>query len=161
MAQIAKGIAMVLLSNIVTMSAQLATKADSTPRPKVILVELFTSEGCSSCPPADGFLAYLDVNQPVAGADLIVMGEHVDYWDSAKWKDRFSSSQFSDRQQEYTSRYHLNGVYTPQLVVDGTFGFAGSDVNKTSSAIAKALLEATSPIAISNVARNGDRIAAN
>lgn len=148
--------AVLVLSGVASIVAGSDNEAARVP----ILLELFTSERCSSCPPADGFLAYLDAKQPVAGADLIVLGEHVDYWDSAKWKDRFSSSQFSDRQQEYTSKYHLNGVYTPQLVVDGTFGFTGSDVNKTSSAIAKAMLEAKIPIAISNVARNGDRISA-
>ena len=148
--------AALVLSGIASIGAASGNGGASVP----VLLELFTSEGCSSCPPADGFLAYLDANQPVAGADLIVMGEHVDYWDSSKWKDRFSSSQFSDRQQEYTSKYHLNGVYTPQLVVDGTFGFTGSDVNMASSAIARAMREAKIPIAISNVVRNGDQITA-
>jgi hypothetical protein len=126
-----------------------------------VLLELFTSEGCSSCPPADRLLQYLDTKQPVAGADLIVLSEHVDYWDSSSWRDRFSSPQFTARQQEYTNKYHLNGVYTPQLVVDGQFGLVGSDARGATSAIRQAIREPKIPIAISNVTRDGDRVKAH
>ena len=126
-----------------------------------VLLELFTSEGCSSCPPADRLLEILDQQQPVAGADLIVLSEHVDYWDSGGWKDPFSSSQYTARQQEYTNRYNFDGVYTPQLVVDGRFGFVGSDGREASSAIQKAIRERKIQIEISNVARDGDRITAH
>jgi hypothetical protein len=126
-----------------------------------VLLELFTSEGCSSCPPADRLLQYLDSKQPVAGADLIVLSEHVDYWDSSRWRDRFSSPQFSARQREYTNRYHLDGVYTPQLVVDGQFGLVGSDARAATSAIRQAIREPKIPIAISNVTRDGDRVTAH
>jgi hypothetical protein len=126
-----------------------------------VLLELFTSEGCSSCPPADRLLEYLDIKQPVAGADLIVLSEHVDYWDSSSWRDRFSSPQNTARQHEYTNKYHLNGVYTPQLVVDGQFGLVGSDAREAMSAIRQAVREPKIPIAISNVTRDGDRVTAH
>src|SRR5579862_1950882 len=126
-----------------------------------VLLELFTSEGCSSCPPADRLLRILDEKQPVAGADLIVLSEHVDYWDRLGWRDPFSSPQYTARQQDYTNRFNFDGVYTPQLVVDGRFGFVGSDGLKASAAIQKAMREQKIPIEISNVSRDGDQVAAH
>ncbi len=126
-----------------------------------VLVELFTSEGCSSCPPADRLLEVLDQKQPVPGADLIVLSEHVDYWDRLGWRDPFSSPQYTARQQEYASKLRRDGVYTPQLVIDGTFGFVGSDGREAASAIQKAMREPKIGIAISSVARDGNQITAH
>jgi hypothetical protein len=141
--------------------AVLCAAADNNPTRIPVLLELFTSEGCSSCPPADRLLEILDQKQPVAGADLIVLSEHVDYWDRLGWKDPFSSSQYTARQQEYSYRFNGDGVYTPQLVVDGRFGFVGSDGREASSAIQKALRERKIPIAISNASRDGNQVVAH
>src|SRR5580658_5508090 len=80
-----------------------------------VVVELFTSEGCSSCPPADAILLDLSRENAQSGRNLILLGEHVDYWNYIGWTDRFSSAQFSQRQNDYARTLHLESVYTPQM----------------------------------------------
>lgn len=119
-------VVVLILIAFASQTGQTATPAE-TRIP--VLVELFTSEGCSSCPPADRFLQTLD-RQPRAGAEMIVLSEHVDYWNHIGWKDPFSSHFFSERQSVYASRFGLDSVYTPEMVVDGANEFVGSDSAK-------------------------------
>jgi hypothetical protein len=125
-----------------------------------ILLELFTSEGCSSCPPADRVLEELDRTQPISGVELIVLSEHVDYWNRLGWKDPFSSSLYSTRQADYANRFHLEGPYTPQLVVDGRFQLVGSDRREAASAIDRSKQDPKVPLTILQVVRNGSQISA-
>ena len=109
------------------------------PPPVPVVVELFTSEGCSSCPPADDLLTRLVATQPVAGAQVIALGEHVDYWDRRGWHDPFSLHLFSERQSDYATRIFRDGnIYTPQMVVNGRQELVGSDYRAATAAIAKA-----------------------
>lgn len=123
-----------------------------------LVVELFTSEGCSSCPPADQLLADLDRTQPVEGVDLIVLSEHVDYWNRLGWSDPYSSPVFSARQQQYAKMLRSDDVYTPQVVVDGQFQAVGSNAGKLKQAIAKAARPVKLPL-ILTATRNDGKIA--
>lgn len=114
-----------------------------------VLVELFTSEGCSSCPPADELLARLEQTQPVAGAEIIALSEHVDYWNRLGWADPYSSAEFSDRQNSYARAFDTDDIYTPQMIVDGRVQFVGSNRDRASQAIADAARAAKARIDIS------------
>ncbi|PYT19343.1 MAG: DUF1223 domain-containing protein [Acidobacteria bacterium] len=103
-----------------------------------VVVELFTSEGCSSCPPADNLLTRLSQQQAFTDIEVIVLGEHVDYWNQLGWPDRFSSPAMTARQQEYGRVFVVDSIYTPQMVVNGQAEFLGSDEFRARHEIEKA-----------------------
>jgi len=113
------------------------------------LVELFTSEGCSSCPPADRLLAEFVQQSPVDGVGVIALSEHVDYWDGLGWRDPFSSTQFTERQNRYAARFGPDKTYTPQMIVNGTSEFVGSDRRAAVDALKKVLARTSADVRLS------------
>ena len=111
-----------------------AVAVAASPPPAPVLVELFTSEGCSSCPPAETVLERLAREQPIAGVRVVAIGEHVDYWDGPEWRDRYASPEFSRRQQRY-ARVLPSSIYTPQAVIDGRRQVVGGDERSLRAAI--------------------------
>jgi hypothetical protein len=105
--------------------------AQGQPRPAV--VELFTSEGCSSCPPAEAYIGELSQHK-----DVLALAFHVDYWDNLGWKDPFSLKAFTDRQYAYSTVFRHSSVYTPQVVIDGKDEFVGTDRRRIGGALAVA-----------------------
>jgi hypothetical protein len=120
-----------------------------------VLAELFTSEGCNSCPPADDLLAMLLEQQPIKGVYVIALSEHVTYWDHQGWKDPFGSPQFTTRQQQYGLRFNLDSIYTPQLIIDGTREFVGSDKRAIERALTDAAKSPKSPLQVEAAPGNG------
>ena len=112
-----------------------AQASEKTP----VLVELFTSEGCVRCPPAEYNLAFLEKEQPFAGAEIVALALHVDYWNSAAWKDPYSSALFTQRQKIYSRAFKIYDLFTPQMVVDGAEQLFGTDLSK----VQKAVVEST------------------
>ena len=121
-----------------------------------VIVELFSSEGCSSCPPADTVLRDLAATQPVPGAQVIALEMHVDYWNYLGWADPFSSAAFTARQRAYSNVFGQRGVYTPQMVIDGKAELVGSRESDAKRRIAEA---AKAPKARVGVERKGDSVA--
>lgn len=131
-------------------SAQSSAPQNAKDRVPVV-VELFTSEGCSSCPPADSLLAQLDARQPLGSAEVIAIEEHVDYWDQQGWKDPFSSAYWTARQSDYASAFHTGGPYTPEMVVDGKAEFVGSKGRTALEEIEKAAAILKTRVELSDV----------
>jgi hypothetical protein len=133
-----------------------ATVYSAEPNTRVpVLAELFTSEGCSSCPPADALLMKLDQLQPVAGAQVIVLSEHVDYWNQLGWTDPYSSAQFSRRQADYAHTMSAD-TFTPQLVIDGRSQCSGGDGKAILDAITREAARPKTSVKIANVKREGN-----
>lgn len=116
--------------------------------PTPVLVELFTSEACSSCPPADALLAQLHANQPIEGIDIIVLSQHVDYWNDLGWADPFSSTEATARQRAYVGRLGLRSAYTPQVVVDGEAELVGGDEAGAVGAVRRAATKPKARVAL-------------
>jgi len=116
--------------------------------PAPVIVELFTSEGCSSCPPADALLARYESQQPVANAQIIALEEHVDYWNELGWVDPFSGKQWTDRQVEYAASLGNGNPYTPQIVVDGRTEFVGSRESQAHQVISRAASQPKTQVSV-------------
>src|SRR5260370_17131650 len=110
---------LVFAISVVAGIAPLGAQSDNHNGQVPVLLELFTSEGCSDCPPADGLLEALDRTQSVAGAEAIVLSEHVDYWNRLGWRDPYSSPQLFSRHPPYPTSFHLLITSTPQFPLDG------------------------------------------
>jgi hypothetical protein len=129
--------------------------SDSSLRTPV-LIELFTSEGCSDCPPADALLEKLDTSQPVPNAEAVVLSEHVNYWDDGGWRDPYSLQDVTTRQGDYASRLRLDGPYTPQMVIDGQNEFVGSDGHRAVRVIENAAQVQKVPVSLSAIQLEGE-----
>jgi hypothetical protein len=128
-----------------------SSQTPDTPVPVPVLVELFTSEGCSSCPPADAWLQRLDSAQPVPGARLIVLSEHVDYWNHDGWKDPYSSSSITERQSDYVRALGLGTPATPEVIVDGAVTLHLADAQQVKQTLQQAANTTVIPIRIASV----------
>lgn len=113
-----------------------------------VVVELFTSEGCSDCPPADALLQRME-RQPISGVEIIPLEEHVDYWNHQGWVDPYSSMEWTQRQVEYINKAKENSPYTPEMVVNGESQFVGSDGRQAQLAIERAASEPRTSVTIS------------
>lgn len=124
-----------ILTSILLLSLSFTTNAQ---RP-VAVIELFTSQGCSSCPPADKLLAQTMDDAKKNGQNIIALSFHVDYWNRLGWADPFSDAAYSERQSDYVEAMHLRSAYTPQMVVNGQYEFVGSNSKDLKAALEKAL----------------------
>jgi hypothetical protein len=128
--------ALLTVVSFISWRAHAGQTSQTSAATQPVLVELFTSEGCSSCPPADSYLRQLDT-QSIQGTEVVVLSEHVDYWDHLGWRDVYSNHAFTERQNNYAQRFGLQSAYTPQMVVDGSVEFVGSDERAAQQAITK------------------------
>jgi hypothetical protein len=130
---------LLVIASVAILAALTLTMHGVPPKlgPTPVVVELFTSQGCSSCPPADALIHDI-ANDPALRGRVIPLAFHVDYWDSLGWRDPFSSAEWTQRQARYARTMHLNSAYTPQAVVNGIREFVGSNRSALSAALEKA-----------------------
>jgi hypothetical protein len=141
---------------LILLIALRAGAAQAPSHPSVpVFIELFTSEGCSSCPPADAWLEKVDASQPIPGAEIIVLSEHVDYWDQDGWKDPYSSSLLTERQSIYARQFGLSSPYTPQAIVNGQTELHLNDPQQTIKVFQKSAEASMIPLTISRVSVDG------
>jgi len=131
----------ILLAAVTLLSTHTARAGEQD----LTVIELFTSEGCSSCPPADTFVSELADRD-----DILALSLHVDYWDYIGWKDRFADARYTKRQRKYARQFALRYVYTPQVVVDGSYQSVGSDRREILNAVAKSKNLKKIPIKLRN-----------
>jgi hypothetical protein len=145
-----------LVLHLLRTNSTAQSRIASPPRPATpILIELFTSEGCSSCPPADAWLKQIDVSQPIAGAQAIVLSEHVDYWNHDGWKDPYSSSFFTERQDAYVRALGGSSPYTPEMIVDGATELHLENQAQVTQAFQKAAQTRQLPVSIGALSVEG------
>jgi hypothetical protein len=145
----------VLLAIACIATAAPSHSPDTTNNRTPILVELFTSEGCSSCPPADLWLQHLDATQPIPGAEIIVLSEHVDYWDHDGWKDPYSLALSTERQSGYVRVMGLSTPYTPQAIVNGKSELRLNEPQQVSQVLVKEASAVQIPVHISALKVDG------
>ena len=160
---------MKFLLPVIVFSVSLITISFSTSKLKKMeakdndgfaLIELFTSEGCSSCPPADAILE--EIQKKYSDKNVLALSYHVDYWDKLGWKDVFSNSLFTERQEYYSDIFRLNTIYTPQVIINGKKEFIGSNRNKLISSIEEQLDEKpTTSIKLKAIQNNTGKIEVN
>lgn len=149
--------AMVLLIGC-SSEARSASPDAKRDHPRTVVLELFTSQGCSSCPPADKLLSTLG-REELDGGVIVPLAYHVDYWNHLGWSDPFSSPKWSARQREYAAAIQGSGVYTPQLVVNGTVQLVGSAERQVRAAIERQLAERDrGTVVIDRITRTGNEL---
>jgi hypothetical protein len=151
---------LLVIAAIVILATLTLTMHGAPPKlgPSPVVVELFTSQGCSSCPAADAMIHDI-ANDPALRGRVIPLAFHVDYWDSLGWRDPFSSAEWTQRQARYARTMHLSSAYTPQAVVNGTREFVGSNRSALSAALEKASNEKRGEITLT-ARRDGNSLIA-
>src|SRR5215467_5915336 len=143
------GLVLIVAMTVLQASGRRVDDKSTSSNSPIVVVELFTSEGCSSCPPADALLARLAEGNAASNAHVIALEEHVDYWDELGWKDPFSSHDWTVRQYNYAGVLGNGNPYTPQMVVDGTVEFSGSRAQQAQRSVAEAASQAKTEVMVS------------